>query len=162
MGNGRVSLVTALVFVLATVVLASETVQNRAVIKRMQTMQQAAASVELLNGMMTGRVLYDRERAAQARRNVIRATGNIPKLFRRSRTDPLSFASPAIWTNWEDFENRARSARAAARDIRFNSSARLAETLPAVIHTCLACHTTYRMRTNQLGRSRDNDKIRLN
>lgn len=153
MGNGRVSLLTAVIFLVAGIAVATEEVENRAVARRMAVMVQADAAIDLLSGMMGGRILFDRTRASEARRALIKAMGEVDSRFRRQRTDRLSHARPSIWTQWPDFKARARAAEQAARAISVRSPERLGQTLPVVIQACLACHNTYRSPVDQLGRS---------
>lgn len=128
----------------ATVALAHDNIKDRHVVKRIHAMVDARIALETLSQMMSGRMVFDRLRAREARRDLIVVTDGIPGLFRRQRTDPLSFARPDIWQNWPDFRARARTAEKAARALNTRSPERLQNTLPAVVSACLSCHQRYR------------------
>lgn len=153
MGNGRVSLVTAIVFVMATVAFTAEKVENRAVVARMQIMNDAWSSVNTLQGMMTGRVLFDRTRASRAKQDLVQSMGTVRTAFKRAHSDQLSHARETIWERWPDFQARTRDAERAARGIDHRTPQRLAKTLPRMLNACLECHQTYRNETDQLGQS---------
>jgi len=129
---------------LTTASLAQNGVTNRGVLERMTTMGIARTAVEKLADMMAGRVRFDRKVARAARRELIDALDQIPKVFRKPHSDRLSRASPNIWINWRDFETRAESAERAARRIRINRLGVLRKTLPDMLSACLNCHRTYR------------------
>lgn len=153
MGRGQISLLTALVFVIATVSVATESARNRTVVQRMALMQQADSNLDLLIGMTTGRVFFDRDNAEQARKDLIRVIDQIPKRFRRARTDTMSHADPRIWDNWKDFRSHAKAAETAAKRIRTSNLDRLTRTMPPVIDACLTCHRNYRLPKDSLGRT---------
>jgi cytochrome c556 len=119
-------------------------VTDRHVRDRMEAMNQNNAALTTLSDMMGARAIFDRTRAREARRTLIRTTGRIPSLFRKERSDPLSHARPEIWVNWDDFKSHARAAQRAARDLDTGSLPRLRKSLPPLIQTCLACHRAYR------------------
>lgn len=152
MGNGRVSVLTALVFVLATVAVGNEIIQSKIVAKRIAVMQQANTALDALNGMTTGRLLFDEALAEQARTDLIDALNQTPRRFRRERTEALSHADPSIWANYKSFEEQAELAIKAARRIRTGSKERIENTLPPVIAACFSCHQKYRKTKDNLGR----------
>ena len=162
MQQGRAGLLAALVLMVGTVALGTESVENRAVERRMALMQRSDIALDTLSGMMTGRLLFNQDAAKQARRELIEATGDIAKRFRRARTDTLSHADPRIWENWSDFEARAKAANKAAKSIRTRSPSRLSDTVPALIGTCLNCHQIYRKPNDELGRTKSGRRFRLN
>lgn len=120
-------------------------VEDKGVQQRMAVMALAKSSVGVLAEMMAGRVRFDPEAARAARRNLVRAMGAVPGRFRRPHADPLSHASPLIWRNWEDFRQRARTARRAAQGLETGSLNRLRRSLPGLMRQCLECHRAYRL-----------------
>lgn len=119
-------------------------VVNRGVKRRMATMAVARDATHTLAGMMAGRIRFDRVQARAARKRLLDATREIPMVFRRPHSDPLSRARPDIWDRWDDFSARARAANRAAQAVNPDRLATLRATLPGAIRTCLDCHSTYR------------------
>lgn len=112
--------------------------------KRMATMTGANTALSTLTDMMGGRAMFDKTRAKAARRTLMDATGDIPKVFRKPHSDPLSNAKPLVWSQWDDFKSHARSAQKAARALDIDSLPDLRQTLPRLLHACLSCHRIYR------------------
>lgn len=149
-----VTLVVLTVLAVATATLADNgddyngattiSVTNRGVAKRMNAMVRANASIQALGDMMGGRRLFNAHQAREVRKILIDTMDDIPSLFRRPHTDPLSRARPLIWTHRADFKSRARAAERAARDLDVNRLEDLRKTLPRLLETCLDCHTIYR------------------
>lgn len=125
--------------------LAHDGVVDKGVHKRMDAMAAAKAAIDRLGAMMGGQVRFDPGSARAARRTLIRATGAIPRLFRKPHSDPLSRARPEIWHQKTDFRARAEAAERAARRLNTRSLNRLRQTLPDVLSACLDCHRTYRV-----------------
>lgn len=119
-------------------------VEHPRVLERMAVMKTAKAALEPLVDMMSGRILFDPVQAGSARRILLRATREIPRKFRKFHQDPMSNARHDIWTHWDVFTQRAKTARQATRALRTNSLTGLRKTLPDVIHSCLACHKAFR------------------
>ncbi len=111
---------------------------------RMMAMNANSAALAVLSDMMGGRAVFDRARAREARRKLIATTGRIPALFRKAHSDPLSNASPQIWSNWSGFKEQAKSAQRAARGLNVSTLPRLRQTVPRMVHACLACHRSFR------------------
>ena len=132
------------VAILATAALAQTGVANRSVQKRINTMIAANTAVDTLAKMMGGNLRFDRRRARDARRTLIAVTRSIPSEFRKRQSDPLSRASPVIWTQWGDFKSRARTAKDTAQALDASRMAALRATLPDMIRACQDCHRSYR------------------
>lgn len=130
--------------VMTTASLAQNGVANYGVLKRMATMGIAKTAVGALTDMVAGRVRFDRKVARAARKNLIRFTKEIPKVFKRPHNDRLSRAKTDIWFSWVDFEIRAETAKRAAKRIRTGRLISLQQTLPDMLSACLNCHQTYR------------------
>lgn len=136
-------IILALILV-ASIAPAQNRVENRHVAQRMQLMQTGRAAVDVLTGMMSNRIRFDKPRARAARKSLIKMTDAIPKHFRKRRTDPLSNAKITLWINWTDFKYRAKGANNAARALNARSLNGLRTTLPDLMQTCLSCHRAYR------------------
>ncbi|SFU02733.1 cytochrome c [Sedimentitalea nanhaiensis] len=119
-------------------------VENRGVQKRMALMNINNTALGTLTDMMGGRAFFDKARARAARRSLISATGDIPSVFRKQHTDPLSRARPEVWLHWRDFKDHAKAAQRAARRLDIDSLPDLRQTLPSLISACLQCHRSYR------------------
>ncbi len=124
--------------------LAQNTVTNRGVQKRMDTMTTAKDAIEVLADMMGGRTRFDGQKARAARKVLITATRSIASVFRKPHSDPLSRARPDIWRDWDDFKARANTANLAARRLNVYRLGALRSSLPDMINACLACHRSYR------------------
>lgn len=127
----------------------SAVIEDRHVKERRSLMQGQKAALNTLSDMIAGRILFDASLAREARRNLIAATGKIPRRFRKHRMAPNSHARPEIWTRWQDFEQRADTAQLAARQISSRSLASLRRSLPAMMQACQSCHQSYRRTPNR-------------
>lgn len=121
---------------------------SKHVTRRMALMTAQKAAMDVLTAMMAGRAVFDQGKARAARRQLIKSTSSIRKHFRKHRMDPRSHARPRIWTSWDDFEARAKSAEIAARALSIRSLPALRRTLPGLMQSCLSCHETYRRTPN--------------
>lgn len=137
-------LATLAALILATATLAHDGVTNRGVLKRMQDMNAARAALGVLSDMMGARAQFDQGRAKAARKQLIATTRSIPSRFKRPQRDPQSYARAVIWTRWDDFRARARTARRAASSLDVDSLGDLRITLPRLVMACLECHKIYR------------------
>ncbi|TNJ41391.1 cytochrome c [Phaeobacter sp. B1627] len=117
--------------------------------KRMALMNSQRVALTALTDMSAGRIPMDSRSARQTRRFLIATTASIPKRFRKRRFDPNSHARPDIWTNWKDFELRAKRAEAAAKGLKTRSLDSLRRTLPDLIQACHSCHGSYRAHVNE-------------
>ena len=119
-------------------------VTNRGVAKRMNSMARADAAIQALGDMMGGRRFFNKAQARAVRKILIETMDETPSLFRRRHSDPMSRASPAIWTQKKDFRNKAKAARQAAQKLDVDRLNDLRRTLPALVVTCFDCHDLYR------------------
>jgi cytochrome c556 len=123
---------------------AQDRVENRGVQARMTTMQPARDAMNSLAAMMGNQIRFRKSHARTARRELIRATSDIPDVFRKRHMDPLSSAKDSIWLTWPDFKARATQANTAAKALNTRSLNGLRKTLPDLMKACLACHQAYR------------------
>lgn len=118
--------------------------QHPRVIERVNLMRSSKLAIEVLGAMASGRDAFDRKRANQARRVLMRNTGKIPSIFRRNPYDPATRARQNIWTQWAEFRTQSKTARAAAKGLSTRNTTTLRQTLPRMINACLSCHQTFR------------------
>lgn len=135
-----------LVVVLMTspIALADHGPVDRRVEDRMQSMHELGIAVERLVGMTSPFTAYDRRRARQLITVVERESRRTPRLFRKVRFDPHSRARPAIWMNWDSFEQMADTSTRAARKLNPRNQISLAATMPPLLASCHACHDRFR------------------
>lgn len=127
----------------------SAVITDRYVKDRRALMQGQKAALTTLSDMVAGRTLFDARLAKAARRDLISSTGRIAKRFRKHRMEPNSHARPEIWTQWQDFGQRADTARLTAKQINSRSLAGLRRSLPAMMQACQSCHQSYRRYPNR-------------
>lgn len=123
---------------------AQEYADNKHVNKRIAMMMRAQEAVATLADMMAGRIAFRAGKAQSARRVLIQTSRSISKQFKTPHQDPASNARPEIWMFWSDFDARADSALASARQLNVYSLNGLRRSLPHVMQNCLGCHDRYR------------------
>lgn len=127
----------------------SAVIHDRHIKERRSLMQGQKAALTTLSDMIAGRSLFDARLAKAARRSLIAASGKIPKRFRKERLEVNSHARAEIWSQWRDFEQRAETARLAAKQIDSRSLTGLRRSLPTMMQACQSCHQTYRRTPNR-------------
>lgn len=115
---------------------------------RLELMRAQKDALLSLSDMMAGRRVFTAKSAKAARRVLMANTRAIPKHFAKHRMETNSHARPEIWSQWQDFENRARAARRAAKQISAGSVAGLRRSLPTMVQACHSCHQSYRTTPN--------------
>lgn len=123
-------------------------ITDKHVRERVTLMGMQKTALTTLSDMVAGRMVFDATRAKTARRTLINATGNIPSYFKKHRMDPNSHARPDIWIHWDDFAQRAETARQSAKALSTRSLNGLRRTMPAMMQACHSCHQTYRNNPN--------------
>lgn len=131
---------------LAGAALAHGGVTNPMVMARMDAMSAIASEVKALSGMARGEVAFDAAEVTR-RMEAIAATGaEVPVLFQAPESDPKSEASPAIWTSYPEFTQRASAmidaakAGAGAGDV-----SALQEAMANLGQTCKSCHGSFKI-----------------
>ncbi len=85
------------------------------------------------------------QRAAQA---IAMSAHQIPSLFPKGSTDPNSRALPAIWENWDKFEQLAKQLEEQATSLSNAAAAgddeNLQEKSKKLFATCKSCHDQFR------------------
>ena len=132
----------------ASVVYAHDGVKNPAVMARMEGMSAIADSMKVLGGMAKGAVSFDATAANEAAGVIAVEAARIPVLFQVEETDPKSEAKPEIWTNFNDFSDRADSLEEVASELSgsIETAEDLGGAMKALGETCQSCHSTYRIK----------------
>lgn len=138
-------LVTTIMLV-ATAALAHSGVKNATVKARMDAMSGIAAEMKTLGLMAKGTSAFNANQAKAAAAAIASHAANTPELFRAEEDDPKSEATPAIWTNFEDFTTKAGALEDIAGNLSMSisSSADLGPAMKSLGDTCKACHKDYR------------------
>lgn len=127
----------------------SASVAPRSVQLRITLMNRQKDALDLLTDMAGGRRMFDAKLARAARKTLMKSTRQLPRAFADQLIHPQSHALPGIWYNWADFEARADTANTAAKRLSTRSLNRLRQSLPAMMNSCISCHTRYRARANE-------------
>ncbi len=138
------ALILALPLVAAFGALAHEGVKNPAVMARMMLMTDIKDSLGVIAAMAKGDRPFDATEAENARQALLTAARKIPAAFESPETDPKSEARPEIWSDWEDFTDKAEALTVAARDMNVTALASLQEGLVSAGQTCRGCHKPFR------------------
>ena len=147
----------------ATTSLAHDGVKDPDVKARMDAMSQIGAQTKVLGQMVKGATAFDTDTARAAAGAIATEAAKIPALFETQADDPASEALPAIWEDWQRFEQLARrlEADAAALAEAANGSLGADSSSTAgsgtgrdpsspqtaflrLAKTCNACHTSFR------------------
>ncbi|MEP2718795.1 cytochrome c [Pseudophaeobacter sp.] len=143
------SLCLCLILLSAELSAGSAVFTDKHVQERVTLMQGQKAALTILGEMVAGRRNYDLAAAKAARRSLMASTRKIPKRFSKHRMEPNSHARPEIWTRWQDFTQRAETARLAAKQINAGSLTGLRRSVPAMVQACHSCHQSYRGTPNR-------------
>ena len=135
---------TALIL-LAVPVLAHADVQNPAVKERMANMDALKQGMGIIGGMAKGAVAFDTDQAQAAITALLTESESITANFEANETDPKSEALPAIWTNWDDFSEKADDLTFMLEAMDVSSLDTLRAGLGNIGGACGACHKQYRM-----------------
>lgn len=119
-------------------------VQNEAVKARMKGMKNIKAHTAVLADMAKGDIEFNRPQARKALDAIAAEAARIPSLFEAPETDPKSEADPAIWSNLEDFKERAELLEKTALDARALSTQAVQAILVDIGGTCKNCHRHYK------------------
>lgn len=136
----------ALALLVASAALAHNGVKNAAVMARMNAMSGIGAEMKTLGEMAKGAAAFDANTAQAAAAAIAKHAAKTPALFEAQEDDPKSEATPAIWTNFADFTEKAAAMETIALDLSksISTPGDLGAALKALGDTCKACHTDYR------------------
>ena len=139
-------LITACFFICGTGVYCIASVESEAVTARTKAMSEISDNMRVLGLMLKGQVDFDLVSAKSAIQNIEKLAGKTPTLFEIEAVDPHAEAKPEIWSNYEDFVEKAdtlqRVANAASRSLV--SEEGLKDVIMSMGKTCKSCHSLYR------------------
>lgn len=116
---------------------------DRQVQKRIAAMQEANTAIQTLGNLVQHPSKFDKSLAKASRRQLISVMGDVKRLFRKPREDPLSHALPNIWEHWANFSAEAERATDAAEGLDVTNARRLSKTLPPLLTACHDCHRQF-------------------
>jgi cytochrome c556 len=135
-----IAIVIALV---AGAAFAKEGVKDPTVKAREELMDTIALNAKVLGDMAGGKSGFDAATAATAKAAIAAAAAQIPAKFEQPATDPVSEASPAIWTNWPDFVAKSEVLLAGAEALDASSLEGVQAGMAVLGGACKSCHSTY-------------------
>ena len=132
--------------VFATAVHSHANVENEMVKARMKSMGEISDNMRVLGKMMKGIEDFDLEAAQSAIRNIAVLAAQTPEMFKIEAVDPHAEAKPEIWTNFDDFVEKALTLENVALDIGSSLTGEegLRNAMMSLGATCKACHSVYR------------------
>lgn len=125
---------------------AKEGVQDPTVKAWMDLMGKNGMAAKTLGDMAGGKTEFNAEAAAAAKAALIADAAEIPAAFKTQATDPVSEASPEIWTKWAEFEMDAKALADAATAMDVSSLDGVKAGMGAVGGACGACHKAFRIK----------------
>ena len=132
--------------VFATAVHSHANVENEIVKVRMKAMSEISDNMRVLGKMMKGIEDFDLEAAQSAIGNIAVLAAQTPEMFKIEAVDPHAEAKPEIWTNFDDFVEKALTLENVALDVgsSFTGEEGLRNAMMTLGATCKACHSLYR------------------
>ncbi|MDG1936308.1 MAG: cytochrome c [Paracoccaceae bacterium] len=139
-------LIMGLSLVFATAVHSHANVENEIVKVRMKAMSEISDNMRVLGKMMKGIEDFDLEAAQSAIGNIAVLAAQTPEMFKIEAVDPHAEAKPEIWTNFDDFVEKALTLENVALDIGSSLTGEegLRNAMMSLGATCKACHSLYR------------------
>ena len=121
-------------------------VENETVKLRMKAMSAISDNMRILGKMMKGIEDFDLELARSAIGNIAVRASQTPELFKIEAVDPHAEARPEIWTNFDDFVEKALTLESVALDVGSSLTGKddLRNSMMSLGATCKACHSLYR------------------
>ena len=139
-------LITMCFFMCGTAIYCVASVESEAVAARTKAMSEISDNMRVLGLMLKGQVDFDLVSAKSAIQNIEKLAAKTPTLFEIEAVDPHAEAKPEIWSNYEDFVEKAdtlqRVANAASRSLV--SEEGLKDVIMSMGKTCKSCHSLYR------------------
>ena len=139
-------LITACFFICGTGVYCIASVESEAVTARTKAMSEISDNMRVLGLMLKGQVDFDLVSAKSAIQNIEKLAAKTPTLFEIEAVDPHAEAKPEIWSNYEDFVDRALKLQTAAIDAGGSlvDEDGLRDVVMSLGKTCKSCHSLYR------------------
>jgi cytochrome c556 len=139
-------LITICFFICGTAIYCVASVESEAVKARTKAMSEISDNMRVLGLMLKGQVDFDLVSAKSAIQNIEKLAAKTPTLFEIEAVDPHAEAKPEIWSNYEDFVEKALTlqtiATAASRSLV--SEEGLKDVIMSMGKTCKSCHNLYR------------------
>jgi cytochrome c556 len=139
-------LITICFFICGTAIYCVASVESEAVKARTKAMSEISDNMRVLGLMLKGQVDFDLVSAKSAIQNIEKLAAKTPTLFEIEAVDPHAEAKPEIWSNYEDFVEKALTlqtvATAASRSLV--SEEGLKDVIMSMGKTCKSCHSMYR------------------
>lgn len=117
---------------------------NPVVAERIAVMQTIRINTGALGDMASGKVAFDAAAATAAKTALAAAAADMAVKFKEPETDPVSKASPRIWSDYEGFTTQAEGLVTAAEAMDTASLDGVKAGMGAVGGTCRVCHQAYR------------------
>jgi cytochrome c556 len=139
-------LITICFFICGTAIYCVASVESEAVKARTKAMSEISDNMRVLGLMLKGQVDFDLVSVKSAIQNIEKLAAKTPTLFEIEAVDPHAEAKPEIWSNYEDFVEKALTlqtiATAASRSLV--SEEGLKDVIMSMGKTCKSCHSLYR------------------
>ena len=121
-------------------------VESDAVKARTQAMSEISDNMRLLGSMLKGQMDFDLDIAKLAIHNIANLAAKTPVLFELEAIDPHAEAKPEIWSNYEDFVDKALALETVAIDAGDSliDQGGLKDVVMSLGKTCKSCHSLYR------------------
>ena len=139
-------LIIAGVSMFGTAMYSFASVESDAVKARTQAMSEISDNMRLLGSMLKGKTDFDLDVAKLAIQNIANLAANAPILFEIEAIDPHAEAKPEIWSNYEDFVDKAFTLETVAVDASgsLTDQGGLKDVVISLGKTCKSCHSLYR------------------
>ena len=139
-------LTLAIILVFATAVQSHSNVENETIKARMKAMSSISDNMRVLGKMIKGIDEFDLEKAKAAIGNIAVLAAQTPELFEIEAVDPNAEAKPEIWTNFDDFVEKALTLENVALNVGsgLTDEEGLRNAMMSLGATCKACHRLYR------------------
>ena len=139
-------LITICFFMCGTAIYCVASVESEAVTARTKAMGEISDNMRVLGLMLKGQVDFDLVSAKSAIQNIENLAAKTPTLFEIEAVDPHAEAKPEIWSNYEDFVDKALSLKTVAIDAGGSlvDEDGLRDVVMSLGKTCKSCHSLYR------------------
>ena len=139
-------LIIAGIFICGTAMHSIASVDSEAVKARTKAMSEISDNMRVLGLMLKGQSDFDLVIAKSAIQNIEKLAARTPALFKVEAVDPHAEAKPEIWSNYEDFVNKALHLKTAAIDAGGSlvDEDGLRDVVLSLGKTCKSCHSVYR------------------
>lgn len=142
----KTGVAAAMFLAVASAAIAHSGVKDPTVKLRMEQMKETANHLKVVGNMAKGKTPFDATAANTALAMLADEAARIPEVFAEPADDPLSEASPAIWDEFDEFEEISvqleKVAADAAGTIESVDDAR--DVTRKIAGTCKSCHADYR------------------